>query len=92
MQPGEQDEIQAIRAELRGLRAQVEASSASGGGPWLTMPYGGAIKSAAFALLLHGTDAEFSVVAWRGFEDTGAEAVAAIALGHERELNRGARI
>ena len=34
MQPGEHDEIQAIRAELLGLRAQVEATAAVGGRPW----------------------------------------------------------
>lgn len=38
-----------------------------GGGPWLTMPYSGAIKSAAFALLLQVSGAEFSVGAWRAF-------------------------
>jgi 2-polyprenyl-6-methoxyphenol hydroxylase-like FAD-dependent oxidoreductase len=32
------------------------------------------------------------VVAWRGFDDADGEAVAAVALGHDRELNRGARI
>jgi hypothetical protein len=32
------------------------------------------------------------VVAWRGFDDAEGEAVAAVALGHDRELNRGARI
>lgn len=35
MQPGAHDEIQAIRAELRGLRAQIEASGQDGGRPWL---------------------------------------------------------
>ena len=35
MQPGEHDEIQAIRAELQGLRAQVEASDAVVGRSWL---------------------------------------------------------
>ena len=34
MQPGEHEEIQAIRAELEGLRAQVESSGSGGGGSW----------------------------------------------------------
>ena len=38
-----------------------------GGGPWLTMTYGGAIKPALFALILDVTGAQFSVAAWRWF-------------------------
>jgi S-layer homology domain len=35
MQPGERDEIQAIRAELEGLRARVDAVGSAGGRTWL---------------------------------------------------------
>lgn len=38
-----------------------------GGGPWLTTPYGAAIKSALFAAFLRMTGSEFSVAAWRWF-------------------------
>ena len=34
MQPGERDEIQAIRAELEGLRAQVDAVGSASGRSW----------------------------------------------------------
>lgn len=36
------------------------------GGPWLTMTYSGAVKSALFALLLGVSGAEFSAALWRG--------------------------
>ena len=36
MQPGGPEEIQAIRAELEGLKAQVDAVGSAGGATWWT--------------------------------------------------------
>jgi hypothetical protein len=63
------DEVHQVPAVFAWLgRPQAHfALSTVGGRPWLTTPYGAAIKSALFAAFLRTTGSEFSVAAWRWF-------------------------